>query len=102
MHDFTLSFWDYVAFGGFLAVFSIVGYLAGRKERSGAADYFLAGKKLPWYVVGGSFIAANINRTFGSPSSSWPLLPALGPFTAGSRPWHGPTCSRSPSCCSAG
>ena len=36
-------------------------YLAGRKERAGATEYFLAGKRLPWYVVGGSFVASNIS-----------------------------------------
>ena len=38
-----------------------IGYWAGRKERAGATEYFLAGKRLPWYVVGGSFIASNIS-----------------------------------------
>ena len=40
---------------------SLIGYWAGRKERGGSTDYFLAGKRLPWYVVGGSFIASNIS-----------------------------------------
>lgn len=40
---------------------SLVGYLAGRGEQAGSTEYFLAGKKLPWYVVGGSFIASNIS-----------------------------------------
>lgn len=40
---------------------SVVGFLAGRGERAGSTEYFLAGKKLPWYVVGGSFIASNIS-----------------------------------------
>ncbi|HRK34763.1 MAG TPA: sodium/solute symporter, partial [Candidatus Hydrogenedentes bacterium] len=31
------------------------------KERSQADDYFLAGRSLPWYVVGTSFIASNIS-----------------------------------------
>jgi len=42
-------------------VLSAIGYWAGRKERTSAKEYFLAGKKLPWYVVGGSFIASNIS-----------------------------------------
>ncbi len=59
--SFSLDFWDYAAFLGFFLGLSAVGYLAGRKERAGATEYFLAGKRLPWYVVGGSFVASNIS-----------------------------------------
>ncbi len=55
------EFWDYTAFIGFLLILSLVGFLAGRKERTNKEDYFLAGKKLPWYVVGFSFFASNIS-----------------------------------------
>ncbi len=57
----ALSPWDYVACGAFLAILSLIGYFAGRKERASSKDYFLAGKRLPWYVVGSSFVAANIS-----------------------------------------
>lgn len=59
--SFTLEPWDYAAFAAFFLGLSLVGYWAGRKERVGADAYFLAGRKLPWYVVGGSFIASNIS-----------------------------------------
>lgn len=59
--SFTLATWDYIAFGAFFVGLSVVGYWAGRKERTGTEQYFLAGKRLPWYVVGGSFIASNIS-----------------------------------------
>ena len=58
---FALETLDYLAFAAFFVVLSAVGYWAGRKERAGATEYFLAGKKLPWYVIGGSFIASNIS-----------------------------------------
>ena len=58
---FTLHFWDYAAFISFFIGLSVIGWLAGRKERAGATEYFLAGKRLPWYVIGGSFIASNIS-----------------------------------------
>ncbi len=58
---FTLGFWDLFAFLGYFVVISIVGYWAGRKEHQSSDDYFLAGRTLPWYVVGGSFIASNIS-----------------------------------------
>lgn len=52
---------DYWVFGGFLSLLAAVGYFSGRGERATAEDYFLAGRNLPWYVVGGSYIAANIS-----------------------------------------
>jgi SSS family solute:Na+ symporter len=61
MTTFSLSFLDHLAFAAFFVVLSLVGYGAGRKERGSADNYFLAGRNLPWYVVGGSFIASNIS-----------------------------------------
>ena len=58
---FSLGALDYLAFAAFFVALSFVGYWAGRKERGSADDYFLAGRNLPWYVVGGSFIASNIS-----------------------------------------
>ncbi|GMW03038.1 MAG: sodium transporter [Candidatus Hydrogenedentota bacterium] len=61
LSTFGLGFLDYLAMAAFLVGLSIVGYLSGRKERTNAEGYFLAGRALPWYVVGGSFIASNIS-----------------------------------------
>ncbi len=61
MDRFSLHMWDYLAFGAYFIVLSFIGFWAGRKEKSNSADYFLAGRTLPWYVVGGSFIASNIS-----------------------------------------
>ncbi|MFV1963789.1 MAG: SLC5 family protein [Pirellulaceae bacterium] len=58
---FVLHPLDYLAFGTFFVVLSAIGYWAGRRERTSPDEYFLAGRKLPWYVVGGSFIASNIS-----------------------------------------
>ena len=55
LNQFDLTFWDYGAFGGFFLVLSAIGYLAGQHERTSPDEYFLTGRKLPWYVVGGSF-----------------------------------------------
>ncbi|MGQ1891354.1 SLC5 family protein [Thermophagus sp. OGC60D27] len=56
-----LHWLDYLAFFSYFALLSLIGYLAGRQKNVVAADYFLAGKSLPWYVVGSSYIAANIS-----------------------------------------
>ncbi len=58
---FSLGLWDYAAFALYFLGLSAVSYWFGRNERSSTADYFLAGKRLPWYVVGGSFIGSNIS-----------------------------------------
>ena len=59
--SFRLEFWDYFAFGLYIVVLSAIGFWVGRKEKTASEDYFLAGRKLPWYVVGTSFIASNIS-----------------------------------------
>ncbi len=59
--SFPLAWADYATFFAYLAGLSGIGLWAGKKESSDADDYFLAGHSLPWYVVGGSFIASNIS-----------------------------------------
>src|SRR3989339_1547336 len=58
---FNLTTVDIIVFAAYFVMLLIVGYWAGRKETNSAEDYFLAGRRLPWYVVGGSFIASNIS-----------------------------------------
>src|SRR2546421_7561721 len=38
-----------------------VGLVAARRGKGTKRDYFLAGDKLPWWMVGGSIVAANIS-----------------------------------------
>ncbi len=61
LESFPLSWIDYAAFGSYFLVLSVIGLWVGRKEKTEADDYFLAGRTLPWYVVGSSFIASNIS-----------------------------------------
>ncbi|HYZ85356.1 MAG TPA: sodium/solute symporter [Bryobacteraceae bacterium] len=58
---FSLVPLDYVAFLSYFVVLCGIGYMAGRRKKKNAEDYFLAGRSLPWYVVGTSFVAANIS-----------------------------------------
>ena len=51
---------DIVIFGVYLAVVAAVGVLVSRKEKE-SDDYFLAGRNLTWWIIGGSMIAANIS-----------------------------------------
>lgn len=59
--SFSLQTLDYAAFMAYFVVLCAVGFWTGRHEKTNAEDYFLAGRTLPWYVVGGSFIASNIS-----------------------------------------
>ena len=61
LNTFSLDFWDYFAFLGYFAVLCFVGWWVGRAKKENSEDYFLAGRTLPWYVVGASFIASNIS-----------------------------------------
>jgi solute:Na+ symporter, SSS family len=61
LEAFSLDRLDYVILIGCFALASIIGFVAGRKGTSKSDDYFLAGRTLPWYVVGASFIASNIS-----------------------------------------
>jgi solute:Na+ symporter, SSS family len=61
LEAFPLGLWDFVVFGAFFVVLSTVGIWAGRKKKRDSEDYFLAGRTLPWYVVGTSFVGANIS-----------------------------------------
>ena len=59
--NFPLNSLDYLAFGLYFAVLCFIGLWVGRKEKTDSGEYFLAGRSLPWYVVGGSFVASNIS-----------------------------------------
>jgi len=59
--DFALNAWDLAAFAGYLLILCAIGFWVGRKKKNESSDYFLAGRSLPWYVVGSSFIASNIS-----------------------------------------
>ncbi len=56
----SFSHFDTVAFLAYFLVVGLVAVLASRRERV-AADYFLAGRSLPWWIIGISLIASNIS-----------------------------------------
>lgn len=59
MHLRTLDITVFVLYFAFVMIFAML--IAARSKTKSASDYFFASKKLPWYVVGASFIAANIS-----------------------------------------
>ena len=61
METVDLSNLDILVFLVYVAIFCAIGIYFSRKTKPQAADYFLAGRSLPWYAVGSSYIAANIS-----------------------------------------
>lgn len=52
---------DIVVFGLYILVVLAVGFYASYFVKSTKREYFLAGDKLPWIMIGGSIMAANIS-----------------------------------------
>ena len=51
---------DLIVFIFYIVLVFVIGILSAGKSKN-TADYFLAGRKLTWWVIGGSLIAANIS-----------------------------------------
>ncbi|MCK5652288.1 MAG: solute:sodium symporter family transporter, partial [Gemmatimonadetes bacterium] len=51
---------DLTAFLGYFVLVGVVAVVVSRREKV-AADYFLAGRNLPWWLIGISLIASNIS-----------------------------------------
>ncbi|MFB0524678.1 MAG: hypothetical protein ACETVZ_04010 [Phycisphaerae bacterium] len=75
----------------YLTVVITIGFLSGRKGKSSTSNFFLAGRRLPWFVIGFSLIASSISSEqfigevgwgykYGMAVSNWEWLcwPAQG------------------------
>lgn len=56
-----LDWIDIIIFAVYIIGIVALGLYASRKGGNSKRDYFLAGDKLPWWMIGGSIIAANIS-----------------------------------------
>ena len=56
----NFSTFDITAFIGYFVIVAVVAVVVSRREKV-AADYFLAGRNLPWWLIGISLIASNIS-----------------------------------------
>lgn len=56
-----LSTLDISVFGLYIIAVLALGLYASKQGKQTKRDYFLAGDKLPWWMIGGSIIAANIS-----------------------------------------
>jgi SSS family solute:Na+ symporter len=57
----TLNAIDYAVFVTYMGLTIFLGFIVSRGTRRRPQDYFLGEKKLPWYVVGTSMVAADIS-----------------------------------------
>ncbi len=53
----SLHFVDYLIILTFFVLLLSIGYLTGRKSGDDATDYFLSGRKMPWWILGISMVA---------------------------------------------
>lgn len=56
----ALQKWDWIVLGIYFAVLFGIAWWVILKSRDTAADYFLAGRNLGWFIVGASIFASNI------------------------------------------
>src|SRR6476620_12143620 len=59
--NFNLSTLDLCVFALYILGVLGLGLYASTKRKKTKSDYFLAGDKLPWWMIGGSIMAANIS-----------------------------------------
>ncbi len=52
---------DYFTFAIYFLVFTVIGLVAGRKNKTNAADFFIQQNKLTWYIIGFSLITAGVS-----------------------------------------
>ena len=52
--------WDWLAIGVYFAVLLAVIWRTVTKKQKSSTDYFLAGRHMGWFVIGGSLFASNI------------------------------------------
>jgi len=52
---------DIAVFVAYFVVLVGIGFFVGARQKKTSEEYFLAGRRLPWYVVGASFIGSNIS-----------------------------------------
>ena len=57
----TLTTFEIGVFIVYLMAVILIGFISGRKGKESTSDFFLAGRGLPWFVIGFSLIASSIS-----------------------------------------
>lgn len=68
-----ISVFDISIFVGYAVLILGIGFFAGRGESKDTKGYFLAGGKLPWYIIGASLVAGSVNseQMVGTVGAAW-------------------------------
>ncbi|NQT27520.1 sodium/solute symporter [candidate division KSB1 bacterium] len=61
MATMTLTPFEIGIFILYLVTVIVIGFVSGRKGKESTSDFFLAGRGLPWFVIGFSLIASSIS-----------------------------------------
>jgi SSS family solute:Na+ symporter len=56
----TLQTLDWIMIAGYFCILLAIAWWVVKKNKKTAADYFLAGRNLPWWIIGASIFASNI------------------------------------------
>jgi solute:Na+ symporter, SSS family len=56
----TLQTLDWIMIAGYFCILLGIAWWVVRKNKNNATDYFLAGRNLPWWIIGASIFASNI------------------------------------------
>src|SRR5437660_12812018 len=60
MNTPTLGELDWLAIGAYFSILLCVAWWVVKRRKDTAADYFLAGRNLSWWIIGASIFASNI------------------------------------------
>lgn len=52
---------DYTIIGGYIIGLFIIGFLVAKRASAGSDEYFLAGRRLPWWALGASGMSSNLD-----------------------------------------
>ena len=66
-----MGIWDYVIIVVYLTAMVVIGLLLQKKASSGIDSYFLGNRKLPWWVLGASGMASNLDVSGTMINTAW-------------------------------
>jgi Na+/proline symporter len=57
----TLAFWDWFILAAYIVLILVVGLAYTRRAHRGTDEYFLSGRRLPWWIAGTSMVATSFS-----------------------------------------
>ena len=88
---------DYVILFVYLSIIIIVGLLLQKRASAGIDSYFLGNRKLPWWVLGASGMASNLDISGTMLNTAWIFaLGSIGFFIERVRAYGKSELTRSP------